>query len=102
MERLQEAGQPGWLETLVQDLQDKLDASLCNANAFRREEGRRSDSKRFNAALHVHRRRVAGFHQLVVLFRQGEGAFGSARGDRSVIFEGFRVNRSYFWQAYGW
>ncbi|KAI0038246.1 hypothetical protein FA95DRAFT_1472244, partial [Auriscalpium vulgare] len=56
----------------------------------------------FKEALHAHRRRVAGFHQLAELFRQGEGAFEAARRDHVVIFDGHPVNRSHFRCIYGW
>ncbi|KAI0038846.1 hypothetical protein FA95DRAFT_1504973 [Auriscalpium vulgare] len=101
MQALREQGTNNWLKHQVEDMEEHLETALWNAAAFRDAEGHHQDED-FKESLHVHRRRVAGFHQLADLFRQGEGAFLAARQDRVVIFDGFRVNCSHFRQIYGW
>lgn len=70
------------LQSEVQDAAEFLASVDKTSRSF--------DADEFETQAHAYRRRVAGYHQILDLLKQGKHAYAAAMKDQVVIFRGHR------------
>lgn len=77
------------IENFERTLQYELETARMELATFDRSS-RYFDPDEFESRKHRHRRTIGGYHQLIVLLKQGDDAFKTAMMDGVLIFEGHR------------